>query len=76
MLAEHVDVVVGELGLPLVGEKSPGLLLSEKGGGVQGAGEEDSARAAVIVVPALDVELPPNAVARSIAAVDVLLNEN
>ena len=72
MLAEHV--VVGELRLPLVGEKSPRLL--SEGGGVERAGEEDPAA----VVPPLHVELaPPNAFPlRSIAAaaassVDVLL---
>ena len=59
--------------MPLVGELGLGLLLSE-GCGVEGAGEEDSA-----AVPALDVELPPNAVVDAATAtsivVVVLLNE-
>ena len=61
--------------MPLVGELGLGLLLSE-GCGVEGAGEEDSA-----AVPALDVELPPNAIvgvatAPTSIVVVVLLNEN
>ena len=63
--------------MPLVSEEGSGLLLRECGG-VEGAGEEDSA--APVVVPSLNVELAPKAVGvRSTASsgdVDVLLNEN